>query len=131
MSIEKYGIRPSLKLLAVYLILNQKPIGRLIDGLNVPEIIDFQNFIWELSVQFGIKVKGKSFSRREITHSMISSAAYQQRMNCAEDVYFCKGTYCIHAHPECATQKIKEHVETMAEVIRGFIQSIDHDPILV
>ncbi len=131
MSIEKYGLRPGVKLLAVYLILNQKPVDRIIDDLNVPEIIDFQNFIWDLSVQFGIKVKGKNFSRKEITRKMVSSAAYQQRMNCTEDVYFCKGTYCIHAHPECATQKIKEHVETMAEVIRGFIESFEHDPILV
>jgi hypothetical protein len=111
------------KLQAIYWILNGTPVSQLIDNLAIPEIIEFQKYVWDLTVEFGIKVKGKKFTRKEITRHIPPTAEFQKRMGCPEKVYYCKGTHCIMLNPDCATKKIKEHVDIMAEVIRGFIQS--------
>jgi len=115
-------LKTHVKLQVIYRILNATPVSPLIDVLAIPEIVEFQKYVWDLSVEFGIKVKGKKFTRKEITRNIPPTADFQKRMGCPEKVYYCKGTHCIMINPDCATKKIKEHVDIMAEVIRGFIQ---------
>jgi hypothetical protein len=120
---QKSNLKTSTKFKTIHAIVNDDKISPIIDELEVPAIIDFHDFVWDLAVEFGIKVRGKKFSRKEITRHMSTTSAYQKRMGCPEKVYYCKGTHCIHTHPDCAKNKIKDHVDIMAQVIRGFIQS--------
>ena len=123
MNSQTLVLKTNIKLQAICAIMNQTQVSRIIENLSIPEIIEFQKYIWDLTVEFGIKVKGKKFTRKEITRHVPSTAEFQKRMGCPEKVYYCKGTHCITINPDCATKKIKEHVDIMAEVIRGFIQS--------
>lgn len=123
-------LQTNIKLQAIHRIMNQKPVSQIIDNLSIPQIIEFQKYMWDLTVEFGIKVRGKKFTRKEITRHIPPTAEYQKRMDCPEKVYYCKGTHCIMINPDCATKKIKEHVDIMAEVIRGFIQSAEQKQIV-
>lgn len=120
---NNFHLKTGTKLKAINFILNNEPLNRIVEELSIPEIIEFQNYIWELSVEFGIKLRGKKFTRKEITRNMPSTANYQRKVGCSEKIYYCKGTHCINSNPGCATKKIKIHVEIMAQVIRGYIQS--------
>lgn len=96
-------------------------ISPLIDELENRAVVDLQKFVWEKTVEFGIKSRGKNFSRKDITRKMITTPLYQQLQKCSEHPYYCKGTHCISSNPNCARKKIKEHVDVMAESIWEFI----------
>lgn len=123
MNDQNYSLKTSTKFKTIRSILNREKVSAIVDTLNIHEVIGFHDYLWELAVEFGIKVRGKKFNRKEITRQMPDPAEYQKKMGCPEQIYYCKGTHCIHSHPECATKKIKEHVDVMAHVIRGFIES--------
>ncbi|MCI0512123.1 hypothetical protein L0128_02820 [candidate division KSB1 bacterium] len=117
------GLKSSLKFSAIHAILSQQPLNPIIDNLTIPEIIDFQKYVWDLTVEFGLKIRGKNFSRNDVTRNMTATAIFQIKMGCTEKIYYCKATHCIKSNPQCAIRKIKEQVEIMAEVIRDFIRN--------
>jgi len=123
-------LKTSTKLQAIYSILNHKPISFIIDELSVPEIVDFQKYIWDITVEFGIQVRGKKFTRKDVTRKMPSTDEYQRNAGCSEKVYYCKGTHCINTNQVCATNKIKLQVDIMADVIQEFIQSVYQNELL-
>jgi len=95
-------------------------VGSIIDKLDVYEVVELQRFIWEKTVEFGIKAKGKDFLRADVTKKMVSSIDYQQMKDCKEPSYMCKGTQCIHNNPVCAIEKIKSHIKVMSLAIREY-----------
>lgn len=117
------ALKTSKKLEIVYCMFTGKPLNPLIDGLLAREVIEFQGFVWDRTVEMGLKVRGTKFERREITARMTPTANFQRQQGCSERIYYCKGTHCIHSNPACAKQKIKEQVDVMGEVFRGYIKS--------
>ena len=95
-------------------------VESIIDKLDVHEVVESQRFIWEKTVEFGIKAKGKDFSRTDVTQKMVTSSEYQQLKGCKEPSFVCKGTQCIHSNPVCAIEKIRNHIMVMSEAIREF-----------
>jgi len=130
MSGNESALKSSIKLRAIYSILDEKPVSEIMDHLKIPEIIELQKFIWDLAVEFGIKVRGKKFTRKDITRKMPSTTEYQRSVGCGEKIYYCKSTHCINSNPECATQKIKQQVDCMADSIREFMKSAKSNEIL-
>ncbi|MEE4311256.1 MAG: hypothetical protein V2J62_05250 [candidate division KSB1 bacterium] len=118
---QSNSLRVSKKLEIIYHLLNGEPISHLIDDMKNHEVIDTQKFMWEKTVEFGVKSRGKNFARDEVTRYMTPSDQYQKLKNCKEPKYYCKGTLCINNHQECARNKIKEHIDIMADAIRQFI----------
>ncbi|MBN1349373.1 hypothetical protein JXJ21_08185 [candidate division KSB1 bacterium] len=119
----EYVLKTSKKLEIVYRLFMGKPLHELIDNLSTREVIEFQRFVWDRTVELGIKIRGTRFDRREITRKMIPTPNYQRQQNCNECIYYCKGTHCIHSNPSCARNKIKEHVKVMGEVFQGYVTS--------
>ena len=100
---------------------NNEAVESIVDKLETEEVIELQHFMWEKTVEFGIKAKGKKFSRTEITEKMIPSSKYQEMKNCKEPSYICKGTQCIYSNPICAMEKIKSHIAVMSSAIREYV----------
>ena len=111
----------SKKVEILYHLFHGNNISSLIDGLENSAIIELQKFVWEKTVEFGIKCRGKNFSRKEVTRKMTPTPTYQRQQGCSEPQYLCKGTHCIHSNPACAIKKLKEHVDIMAESIWEYI----------
>ncbi len=120
-------LKLSKKLEILFYLFHGEKISPLIDNLENHVVIDFQKFMWEKAVEFGIKSRGKNFSRSEITRKMTPTALYQRQYNCPEPQYYCKGTLCIGNHPECARRKIKEHIDIMAEAIWEYMNANDEE----
>ncbi|MBN1154085.1 hypothetical protein JXB12_04110 [candidate division KSB1 bacterium] len=111
----------SQKVHILFLLFHGLKISHLLDELDNSSVIDLQRFIWEKTVEIGIKTHGKNFNRDEITRKMTPSAEYQRLQNCTEPLYYCKGTACINSHPHCARKKIKEHLDIMADTIWEYL----------
>lgn len=123
MNANETVLKTSKKLEIVYFLLTGKQLSVLIDDLSTREVIELQRFVWDQIVEMGIKVRGNKFDRKEITSKMTPTPKYQRQQNCAERVYYCKATHCIHSNPDCAKKKIKEQLDVMGEVFQGYIQS--------
>ncbi len=121
--VTEYANLPiSIRLLALHMLFSNRHLSPIIEQLDNDRSVMFQKFVWEKTIEFGIKAKGKDFSRNDITSRMISSEEYQQEQNCSEPLYTCKASSCIHSHPNCARRKIKGQVDVMAEVIWEYIR---------
>jgi len=108
----------------VYHLFRDEKISFLIDKLDNRAVSGFQKFLWEKTVEFGIVCRGKNFDRKEVTRKMTPTPVFQLQQRCTQSVYNCKGTHCLHINPKCARKKIKEHIDVMAESIRGYIRSV-------
>ena len=97
-------------------------IEKLIDKLDNQSVVALQKFVWETTAEFGIIARRKNFSRREITRKMTPTPQYQKSRGCNQHTYQCKATECINYNPECAREKIKEHVRVMAEILQSYIK---------
>jgi len=93
----------------------------ILDKLKIEELLELRRFLWEKTVEFGIKAKGTNFSKSDVTKRMISVSAYQQMKNCKEPISVCKDTACIRTHPLCATEKIKGQMQVMKDAIGEYI----------
>lgn len=125
-----FVLKPSEKMDILYRLSNGEKVGHLIDEMDNQSVIGLQKFIWEKTAEFGIICHRKNFTRKSITRKMTPTPKYQQRQNCNERVYNCKGTQCIHSNSKCARQKIREHVDVMAESIHECIRIGQRNEIL-
>lgn len=105
----------------IFLIMN-KPFDEFMDRLNNNEIVALQNFVWDKTVEIGLRLKGKAFSRKDITKRIVSTPVYQRTHKCSERVYYCKGVMCIHSNSSCARNKISEHLLAMQNSIQQWLE---------
>lgn len=108
----------------VHLIMN-KPFDEIMNELNINEVVALQKFVWEKTVEIGLRLKGSSFNRKDITKRMLSTPAYQRKQNCSERVYYCKGVMCIHSNSACAKNKIFEHVTAMQGAVQQWLEDVN------
>lgn len=99
-----------------------KPFDEFMERLNNNEIVALQNFVWDKTVEIGLRLKGKAFSRKDITKRIISTPVYQRTQKCSERVYYCKGVMCIHSNSSCARNKISEHLLAMQNSIQQWLE---------
>jgi len=63
----------SQKVEILFLLFHGLKINHLLDELDNSHVIDLQKFMWEKTVEIGIKTLGKDFNRDEITKKMTPS----------------------------------------------------------
>jgi len=115
------GLKLSDRVKILYHLFHNEKISKLIDDLDNRDVVSFQKYVWEKTVEFGIVSRGKNFDRKEVTRNMTPTPNYQRQQGCSERPYYCKGTHCIHSNPNCARKKIKEHVDVMSNAIKEYI----------
>jgi hypothetical protein len=101
-----------------------KPFNTVMDGLSNHEVVAIQKFIWDKTVEIGLRLKGKDFTRRDITKRMVSTPTYQRNQQCSERVYYCKGIMCIHSNSTCARNKISEHLSAMQAAVQEWLDDL-------
>lgn len=121
MTETKAGLKLGDRVKILYHLFHNQKISELIDDLDNRDVVAFQKYVWEKTVEFGIITRGKNFDRKEVTRKMTPTPNYQRQQGCSERTYYCKGTHCIHSNPNCARKKIKEHVEVMSSAIQEYI----------
>ena len=72
------------KLEILQLLLDNEPFVYSLDELNEQEIIEAQNFIWEKTLEFGIRIKRDDFSKEEILKDIKSNKEFHKEKQCKE-----------------------------------------------
>ena len=114
-------LKISTKIEVLQRLFSRGEVESLLDKLQVDEVVELQRFMWEKTVEFGIKAKGKDFSRMDVTRRILPTPEYQQMKGCKEPIFVCKGTQCIHSNPVCAIEKIKGHIKVMSAAICEYV----------
>lgn len=122
MTETKSGLKLGDRVKILYNLFRNEKLSNLIDDLDNRDVVAFQKYIWEKTVEFGIISRGKNFDRKEVTRKMTPTPNFQRQQGCSERTYYCKGTHCIHSNPNCARKKIKEHVDVMSNAIQEYIR---------
>ena len=116
--VARKELAPAQKVEAVYRLLKGISFDDLVDSMSNEDVVALQKFLWDKTVEIGLRVRGKNFTRREITSRMVPTPAYQREQNCSERTYFCKATLCILSNPSCARKKLKGQFQAMQEVVQ-------------
>ncbi|MCR4439839.1 MAG: hypothetical protein QHJ34_10765 [bacterium] len=112
-----------IKLLTLHLLFNGRALSPLVDQLDDHQVVALQRFVWDTTVEFGIKAKGKAFSHQDITRRMVPSAVYQKEQGCTEPSFACKASHCIRQHRECARRKLKGQLDVIAALVKEYLKS--------
>lgn len=121
------SLRISTKIQVLQCLFSGCDLELILGKLEIEELLELQRFLWEKTVEFGIKAKGANFAKADVTKRMISVSAYQQMKNCKEAISVCKETACIRKHPSCATEKVKGHIQVMKDAIGEYIAKPVHN----
>ncbi|MGQ9560193.1 MAG: hypothetical protein ACUVTG_08515 [Candidatus Oleimicrobiaceae bacterium] len=111
------------KLLALHLLFSGRPLSALVDQLDDHQVVALQRFVWDTTVEFGIKAQGNAFSHQDITRRMVPSAVYQKEQGCTEPTFTCKASHCIRHHRECARRKLKGQLDVMAALVQEYVKT--------
>lgn len=120
--VARKELSPAQKVEAIYRLLKSIPLDDLVDSYSNQDVVALQKFIWDKTVEIGLRMKGKEFSRKDITSRMMPTPVYQRQQGCSERVYFCKATLCILSNPKCARKKLKGQFQAMQEVVQEWIR---------
>lgn len=120
-SMDELSFRHRLEIIVT--LLRDQPIRPVLERLSAAQLVHAHNFLWNKLIEFHYKTQRHEFRREEVTRSMIPSAKYQKLQNCDLRLDYCKGVECIWSHPACASNKVKNNMEVMAEHIRALLHS--------
>ena len=75
-------LRTSLKLQLLHSVLHGLPVSELIDSLAIADVVKSQQYLWDLTIEFGLRARSTRFSRREVTRKMLPTTQYQKKRVC-------------------------------------------------
>jgi|Deesub1362B_J571_1020462.scaffolds.fasta_scaffold01010_6 hypothetical protein len=111
----------SVRVLALVRLFSGAPLDEFVEQLSPDQLVALQNFIWEKTVEIGLRIKGPSFSKKEITERMTATPAYQRTQGCSERTYYCKAAECLFANPDCARKKLREQLQAIQKAVQQWL----------
>ncbi len=88
----------------------------LLDKVPFDKLPAVQNYLWNYLVNLA-RENGRPLERHEIAGRMITNLDYQRRTGCRESEETCRAKICQITNPNCASDKIKMHINTLREMI--------------
>jgi hypothetical protein len=126
MTETEFELSPGYRLDLIVRALSGIELRSLLDKLDSGQLVEAHDFLWDKLVELFYETQEGEFDRAVVTAQMTPSAQYQKEQNCDLRLEYCKGVECVWSNPECAGNKIKNHMEVMARVIHGYVRSEHH-----
>jgi hypothetical protein len=117
---EELTFRQRLEILVA--LMSGKPLRPVLDALTNIQLVQAHEFLWNKMVEWHYKTQPQEFRREEVTEKMMGSRDYQKQQNCDLRLDYCKGVECIRAHPLCASNKVKNNMEVMAQHLHELLR---------
>jgi len=115
-------LTPGIKLRLLGLLLNRRPLKAFAGGLSDADLAAAHRFIWEKTLEFGIKTKGKSFPQDTVNDRLQDIAKARHNHGCAADLKHCSPEECAGPHSQCARAVLLEQIDAMEQMTREFLQ---------
>ena len=116
-------LKSNQKLELLVAIFNRQSTRPILDNFTIKQLIEAHGYLWDKLVEVHSVIQNREFVREEVTKKMMPSAAYQRQQGCDLRIDYCKGVECILSNPNCAGNKVKNHMEVMANKITEYLDS--------
>ncbi|MBN1541469.1 hypothetical protein JW992_04945 [candidate division KSB1 bacterium] len=102
--------------------LKGKRLGVLMEKLNDAQCLELQRFVWEKTLEFGIRAKGRRFTQEELLARLKAAEAHKSDMVYG---FVFKGLNRFNLaseSPELIRAKMQEQLDLMCRVANQFIE---------
>lgn len=99
-------------------LLDDEQYEKTIKFLSPYQITALQREIWDQTFFIHYKLLEKELRKEDLTRNMMSTADYMHKMGCNYDLAFCQAKLCMQTSPVCASQKIKEQIDVIRDVLK-------------
>lgn len=120
---KRHTLSSSLRLELLRVLITQDQINQLIEKLDPFELFAVHRFIWEKTIEFGIKIKGKSFPQEEINGRLKLIAKQHNEKKCPAALKSCNPIDCIKKCHDCARSIASKQIMTMCQMTKEFFQN--------
>ncbi len=95
---------------------------RLIEQLSDQELLSVHRFVWEKTVEFGIKMRGRQFPQEELQTALRALAEVRTDRNCPAEVKQCHLRECAERHPQCMREVAADQIVAMGAAAKDYLQ---------
>jgi hypothetical protein len=113
----------SQKMELVRAMLNGSDMLPLLHNCTSLELLHVHRFVWEKTLEFGIKTKGRSFPQEELQTELRSLSQAQLSLGCPGGYKDCQIRNCYSTHPECMRTLAIQQIEVMFASVQEFFKT--------
>lgn len=112
-----------LKFELLHLLFTNAKMQPFIESLDLYDLFIAHRFIWEKTIELGIKIKGKSFPQEAVTDRLRTISKERNDKNCPSLYKMCNPQECTDKHPDCARKMAIKQIMAMCAMSREFLKS--------
>ncbi len=111
----------SLKLDIIRALLTGTAMEPIIENLRANDILSVHRFVWEKTLEFGIKTRGRHFPQEELQSRLRSISQAQISRGCPADLKNCQLYDCYQQQPECMRAMALQQIEAMCSAVQDYL----------
>ncbi|RPI03916.1 MAG: hypothetical protein EHM72_00125 [Calditrichaeota bacterium] len=115
------ALKPGIQLQLLRYMLTGSSPSAIIDAMQAFELIPSYQFVWEKTLELGIRIKGDHFSQSDIFKRLKTSEQYKMEIGCAEPLQRCEANDCLFQNPDCLKNKLKEQIISLYRMISEYL----------
>jgi hypothetical protein len=112
-------LRESLKLELLFRLFQKKELGSFLQRLDDDELLEARRFVWEKTIEFGIRLQGREFSHEKILRQLKACTGEIQQ-KCADRSLECGSYECLRSKSACAMANARCQVLLLARILGEF-----------
>ena len=120
-SAKPLSISPGLQLQFLrYMLMGLSP-GPLLENLSPEGAASVYGYMWEKSLEIGIRVKGERFSQSDVIKGLKSVEQFKLDVGCSEAGLQCLAEDCLKKDPDCAKLRLKEQFNRLYRIVAEYL----------
>ncbi len=85
-------------------------------------LLEAHRFVWEKTVEFGIKMRGRKFPQEELQAELRTRADLRAAETCPAQLKQCRLQECAERHPACMREVAIDQILTMSAAVGDYLQ---------
>jgi hypothetical protein len=94
----------------------------MLDSLSEQELLNAHRFVWEKTVEIGIKMRGRQFPQEELQAALRALAELVTAKDCPADAKQCNLRDCAERHPRCMREVATAQIVAMGAAAKEYLQ---------
>jgi hypothetical protein len=109
-----------IKLELLHCLFSNRSPGDVLPSLSPEEIVSAHQFIWEKTIEFGIRSRGKNFSQDELI-SYCQKNTVPVPEACRNKPHLCYSIACLLQQRDCALPRISAQIDCLCKMARAYL----------